>query len=336
MKQAEPYLMPLRRSTIVVYSPTAKRQGYTATQIDSVMSQYNRQEVPSSSLSEIFSEEEYLAASQRTNAKEGKLSLLAAYYQTKPADFRLYSDLGAMTMVNGNTVDIVGGDDAIVATGYNRDNYDIDNEVDIDEGKWKIKMKAKREDVDAEKIKKKFKVDFEDGEELIMKAYAMNAENPVVLNNVAALYISNGQFKEALPMLQKSIKAEDSQGANYNMGLYYARMGNYPMALNHFNKAKEVKGIEYNRAVAKIMTGDYQGAKEDIRKFTKANPDHMLGHYVAAIVGARMDDLTMLTVNLRKAIDLSENKNLADASAEDLEFVKYWDNPEFKDASDDD
>ena len=336
MKQAEPYLKPLRRATVVVASPTAKRKGYSAVQVDSIMNKYNSSMLPESSLADVFSDEEYLAASQRTDAKSGKLSLLAAYYQTKPADFRLYSDLGAMTQVDGNTVDIAGGDDAIMAVGYNRDNYDLDSEVDFDEGKWKIKQKAKREDVDGMDYKSKFKVDFKDGEELVMKAYALNPENPVVQNNVAATYIANGQFKNAYPILEKSLMADDSQGANYNMGLYFARMGNYKKALEHFNKANDVKGITYNRALAKLMTGDTAGAQKDINVFTNQNPGHMLGHYVAAIVGARLNNMEMLTQHLKQAIVLSNNKNLADAAEEDLEFRKYWNDKAFKDASDDD
>src|SRR5690606_9953720 len=125
---------------------------------------------------------EYLYASEQTNAESGKISLLVAYYQQEGGDFKVFSDLGAMALVNTNQVDIMGGDDAILGTGFNREDWDLDGEVDFDETKLKIKQKVKQEEVkDGIDLKTKSKIDFKDGEMLLLEAYEMNSSDPVIL-----------------------------------------------------------------------------------------------------------------------------------------------------------
>lgn len=336
MAAAEPYLKSLRRSTVVVSSPAATRAGMTRAQIDSIVALYGKGEIPASAMVDIFNDEEYLQASQATKAEDGKMTLLMAYYKQNPGDFRAYSDLGVMSMVDVTKVDIVGGDDAIVGTGFNRDEWDIDNEVDIDEKKMKIKTKMKREDVNANKMKQKLKVDFKDGEALFLKAHSINSKDPVVLNNLGAYYLAQGQPAKALVHLQQSIKADNNPGVNYNMGLYYARIGNYKKALEHFNKSEKVRGMLYNRGLAKLMLRDYAGAKSDLTAFLATDPNHMLGNYVMAVLGARTNDVTLASTHIKRAIANSTNKNLSDAVKEDLEFTAMIENETFKKAADDD
>jgi hypothetical protein len=46
-----------------------------------------------------------------------------------------------------------------------------------------------------------------------------------------------------------------------------------------------------------------------------------------AVAGARSGDTTMMTTNLSKAISL--DPTLKTQAAEDREFIKYYENPEF-------
>ena len=337
MAEAEQYLKPLRRATVVVESDKARRNAYTASEIDSIMTKYNANKISEAALRDIFNENEYLYASQQTNAESGKISLLVAYYQQEGGDFKVFSDLGAMTLVNTNQVDIMGGDDAILGTGFNREDWDLDGEVDFDETKLKIKQKVKQEEVkDGIDLKTKSKIDFKDGEMLLLEAYEMNSSDPVILNNLGAYYLSEGEFAKAKDYLTASLKEEESAGAHYNMGLYYGKMGDFEKSLEHFNKANDVPNVGYNRAITKLMLNDAAGARKDLQAVLNENPNHMLAHYVMGIVGARMNDKNLMAKHLPEAMKITQNKSLSDATAENLEFRNYWDYDWFGEAIDDD
>lgn len=336
VQKAEEYLKPLRRATVVVENEKATRAGYSPEQVDSVMTLYNEDKIAESSLKDIFNTNEYLYASQKTDATEGKISLLAAYYQKGPEDYRAYSDLGAMTMVNTKNLDIIGGDDAIIGTGFNREEWDLDGEVDFDKSKIKIKQKAKREDVEGLDMKAKTKVDFKDGESLLIQAYEINSKDPVVLNNLGAYYLAEEEFTKARDYLTASHKAEENAGTNYNLGLYYGRMGDYQKSLQYFNKANDVEGMQYNRAITKLMLDDVAGARADLQTILNKQASHMLANYAMAIVGARMNDMALISKHLPIAIKQSENKSLSDATQENLEFRNFFNDERFKMAADDD
>lgn len=337
MDKAEQYLRPLRRSTVVVESKTAQRKAYSSTQIDSIMTAYNQDKISDAALKDVFSKNEYLYASQKTKAESGKVSLMVAYYQQEGGDFKVLSDIGAMTLVNTNQVDIMGGDDAIMGTGFNRENWDFDNEVDFDDTKLKIKQKGKQEDVkDPIKYKYKTKVDFKDGEALLLRAYELKSTDPVILNNLGAYYLSEGEFAKAKDYLTKSVNAEQSVGANYNLGLYYGLTGDYKKSLDYFNKAGDVPHGMYNRAITKLMLDDAAGARKDLTAALKEDPNHMLAHYVMGIVGARMNDIDLMAKHLPIAMMITQNKKLSDATAENLEFRNYWKQDWFQEATDDD
>ena len=331
----ESLLAPLRRSTVVVFSEKAVRPGYSVDQIDSITTAYAEGNVPATSLVDIYTKEEYLQAVQQTNAKEGKMSLVAAYYKNNPGDVRIYSDLGVMTVVDQSRLDAIGGDDALVGVGFDRDMVDIDSEVDIDDDKVKIKYKYKEEDVDdGIDVKIKYKADLDQAEGLFIKAIEATPNDAVVLNNLAAVSLARGDFSSAKSYLDKASASSISRGGHYNWGLYYAGIGNMKKAVEHFNKAGDIPGSGYNRGLAKLLTGDAAGAKADLQRYVSRFPDHAIAHYVLAVAGARTNDMNLMTTELKKAIAL--NKKLSDIAQEDLEFSAYWDNDSWKAAADDD
>ncbi|MDX5443255.1 MAG: OmpA family protein [Hymenobacteraceae bacterium] len=337
-KQTEEYLAPLRRATVVIEAPGAFRPRFTTAQIDSVATLYTEGKIPESSLKDIYGQEEYLQAAQRTYAKEGKVSLFTAYYQKYPDDIRAFSNVGVATMVDDSKLDIIGGDDALIGVGFNRDEVDIDTEYDLDDDKVKVKYKYKEEDTKhGADYKVKIKRDLDEAEQLLVQAYEKQKDSEVIANNLAGLFLMKGNYTQAKPFieqLERENKGKTGQAANYNMGLYYARTGDIHRALQHFEQASKVKGVEYNRGLAKLMTGNPVGAKADLQAYLRDHPDHALANYVMAIAGARTNDLNTLTTHLKKAI--AANENLSDVAKEDLEFKKYWSNDAFKKASDDD
>ncbi|MEM9855712.1 MAG: hypothetical protein AAF843_00045 [Bacteroidota bacterium] len=335
IEKAEKYLMPLRRTTIVVADNYAYRAGYSSAQIDSIYTLFNEGSLTLSGMNEVYTQEEMLTASQRTNAAAGKLTVLNSFYETYPADVHAYSNLGALTTVNMNEFDVVGGDDALVGVGFNRDLVDIDSEFDLDKDKLKYKYKYKEEDVENRlKIKTKIKEDLNQSEILLTKAYHEDPENFVTLNNLGAHYLTIGEYEKAKEYLDKSANYQDSEGVNYNLGVYYARMGNYDQASYHFNKVQNVENIEYNRGLAKLMTGDNAGALEDLKTFSRNNAEYALGHYLTAVAAARIGNENVMIKELEHA--MNRDSRLSDIAEEDLEFRNYWDDKAFKRASDDD
>lgn len=330
----EHLMRPLRRATIVASSANAFREGYTTQQIDSVNRKFDEGEISASALGDIYSQEEFLQAYVRNDAATGKLTLLTAYMATYPDDLKVYSDLGALTAVDFDKLDIVGGDDALVGLGFDRDLVDVDGEIDVDRDKVKFKYKYKEEDVkDPEKLKVKMKADLKEAEGLLVKAYEANPTDAVALNNLGAYYLTVGEYEKAKKYLDQSANIKDSEGTNYNLGVYYARVGDYEKAKEHFMKAENVEGIAYNRGLAKLMTGDAAGAVEDLHQFAQAHPDYAIGHYVTAIAAAEANDERLMQRELELAVN--RDSRLADLAQEDLEFQMYWDDDTFQEATDD-
>jgi tetratricopeptide (TPR) repeat protein len=333
------FMRPLRRATIVVASKNAFREGYTTDQIDSINSQILAGDLPVSSLKDVFNQEEYLQAYVRNNSTQGKITMLTSYNKVYPEDVRVYSDLGALTAVDLHALDVIGGDDALVGVGFNRDAVDIDTELDIDRDKVKFKYKYKEEDVkDPEKFKLKIKADLDQMKKAKIffdRAIEANSKNFVALNNLGAWHLTLGNYEAAKKYLERSYSFDQSQqGVNYNLGVLNARMGNYEKALEHFNKAGDVTGMEYNRGIARYQAGDYRGAQQDFIRFSNEFPEYAIGHYLGAAAAAQTGDEEIMLEKLRMAIQ--RDRDLADIAAEDLAFQAYWDDDDFEDASDDD
>lgn len=333
------FMRPLRRATIVVSSRNAFREGYSLNQIDSINSKVLSGDIPVSSLKDVFNQEEYLQAYVRNDSQQGKITMITTYNKFYPDDIRVYSDLGALTAVDLQSLDIVGGDDALVGVGFSRDAVDIDTELDIDRDKIKFKYKYKEEDVkNPDKLKIKMKADLdqiEKGKVFFDRVIEDNHKNFVALNNLGAWHLTMGNYKEAKKYLGRSYSFDQTgQGVNYNLGVLHARMGNDQKALEHFKKAGDVPGIEYNRGIARYQTGDYKGALQDFIRFSTVSPEYAIGHYLTAAAAAKTGDKKIMLEKLKMAIQ--RDKGLADVAAEDLAFQSYWDQDDFEDASDDD
>ena len=74
------------------------------------------------------------------------------------------------------------------------------------------------------------------------------------------------------------------------------------------------------------MNGDYDAAKTTID--ASPDKDSAMGYYLKAIIGARKNDLTMLTENLTQAV--AKDSSLKAKAAKDREFIKFFENASFK------
>lgn len=154
------------------------------------------------------------------------------------------------------------------------------------------------------------------------KALANSANNGIVLVNLGALARMQGNMAKANEYFARA----ESNGANasLNKGLMDIKRGNYASAVTNLTKSGK---SPYNLALAQLLNGDANGAKNTIDKI---NPDELTWkhYYLRAIAGARMNNQDVCTTNLAKAVQLSnEARNMA---KEDLEFRNFFKNPLFQ------
>ena len=76
--------------------------------------------------------------------------------------------------------------------------------------------------------------------------------------------------------------------------------------------------------MAQILAKDYNKAKSTLSSIAK--PDAYTD-YLMAVVGARTNNTSMVTENLKKAV--AKDSSLAKKAASDLEFSKYFTNADF-------
>ena len=97
------------------------------------------------------------------------------------------------------------------------------------------------------------------------------------------------------------------------LGVYYIKTGDYNAAVNAFGDAKT-----NNAALAQILTKDYSKAKNTLASIVE--PDAVT-YYLMALLGARTNNESMVTSNLRQAVKL--DSKLASRAKNDLEFAKF-------------
>lgn len=97
------------------------------------------------------------------------------------------------------------------------------------------------------------------------------------------------------------------------MGTYYLMTGDANSAVRAFGDAKS-----NNAALAQILTKNYSKAKSTLGSIN--NPDAMT-YYLTAILGARTNNDSMVSSNLRQAVKL--DRTLAQRALNDLEFKNF-------------
>lgn len=128
--------------------------------------------------------------------------------------------------------------------------------------------------------------------------------------NLGLVELMNGNYASA----NKYFGAAAGQtGLGDALGVYYLKQGDNAAAVRAFGDSKS-----NNAALAQILTKDYSKAKSTLAGISK--PD-AITYYLSAILGARTNNESMLTSNLRQAIKL-DNK-LAAVAANDLEFANF-------------
>lgn len=150
------------------------------------------------------------------------------------------------------------------------------------------------------------------------KANTLSPNNPVVLMNLGALAAKNKDYAGA----KNYYKAAQELGVdvNYNKGILTILDGDYKTAANLMSAKK----CNQNVALVELLTGNAAAAASTLQ----CAPDNAEKFYLLAITSARTSNQSGVFENLKKAV--AQNSALKAIAAEDREFLKYFENSEFK------
>lgn len=164
------------------------------------------------------------------------------------------------------------------------------------------------------------KLAYQAGELDKAQSYFKKAENikaaPEVNMNLGLVALAKGDKATAESYLGKAAGAKE---LNETLGNLYIAQGQYERAVNAFGDTKT-----NSAALAQILAKDYNKAKNTLAGIQ--TPDAYTD-YLKAVLGARTNNASMVTSNLKSAV--AKDPALAKKAANDLEFSKYFTNAEF-------
>ena len=186
-------------------------------------------------------------------------------------------------------------------------------------------------------------------EAIYKKAIAQYPDDYRAYNNIGKLAYQAGNFDKAESFYKQALQRKDAPEANMNMGLVALKKGDKAAAETYLGKAAGAEGLneamgnlyieqgKYDQAVssfgdlktnsaalAQILAKDYNKARATLDGVQA--PDAYTS-YLKAVLGARTNNPSAVTSNLKKAV--AANPSLAKKAATDLEFAKYFTNSDF-------
>lgn len=155
---------------------------------------------------------------------------------------------------------------------------------------------------------------------LLEKANSLSPNNPMVLNGLGILASWKKDYSNAKSYFQSANSSKTS--TSYNLGVLHIKLGEYNSALSSFAG----KGCKYNVALVHVLNNDASGAMP----LLDCAPKNAETYYLMAIVGSRTANTAMMYENLKKACQA--DPIYKEQAKEDREFIKYFEQADFKDA----
>jgi len=165
------------------------------------------------------------------------------------------------------------------------------------------------------------------GIEFLNKAASIKGNDYALLNNLGVAYKLKNDYNEALNKLRESFAAKNTPEAAFNIGVILHKRAKYSEASDFFDAARSLPCGYYNAGLAKLMQGDFAGAKSDFDNAVTADPNRALNYYLLAVLGARSSDSNLMLQNLKRAAQL--DGSLGNKAKGDLEFRNYKSSAEF-------
>jgi tetratricopeptide (TPR) repeat protein len=170
-----------------------------------------------------------------------------------------------------------------------------------------------------DKIIKRARVTEDELREAIEQILKLNPKPGIITNNLGVIYAYQGNFKQAETYFNEANKMGIDN--NYNLGIIDISKADYKGAISKFAGVS----CNYNVALANMIDGNNGAATTNLDCARK----NAATYYLMAIAGARTDNQEMMLSNLKKAI--KANKKFKEEAKIDREFIKYFNNAEFKD-----
>ena len=164
---------------------------------------------------------------------------------------------------------------------------------------------------------------YDEAKPLFEKAERLKNDEPIIKNNLGAIALYEGDVEQAETLFGAAAGAGDE--VNYNLGIVSIKKANYSQAVRYFGDYQDT-----NSALAKMLTGNNNGALRDLEAFERENC--FMKEYLKAVVGARTAKENLLFDSLKEAVSI--NPDMKAKAKTDLEFVKYFNNPRFTEVVD--
>ena len=186
-------------------------------------------------------------------------------------------------------------------------------------------------------------------EAIYKKAVAQFPEDYRAYNNIGKLAYQAGNLDKAESFFKQALQRKDAPEANMNMGLVALKKGDKATAETYLGKAAGAEGLnealgnlyieqgKYDQAVssfgdlktnsaalAQILAKDYNKARVTL---DGVKTQDAYTSYLKAVLGARTNNPSAVTTNLKKAV--AADASLAKKAASDLEFAKYFTDSDF-------
>lgn len=137
-----------------------------------------------------------------------------------------------------------------------------------------------------------------------------------IMNDSGNVRCSNRVF--VVPgTITTSLKADLSDDSK---GFGFIKTGDYPSAVKFYNGKNT-----FNSALALLLVGDCTSALKIADAIKDQTPEL---YYLKAIIGARVQNTTVMFENLGKAC--SKNPKYINEAKSDMEFIKFFEDEEFK------
>jgi tetratricopeptide (TPR) repeat protein len=174
-------------------------------------------------------------------------------------------------------------------------------------------------------------------------------------NNLAAVYITEGDYNKAETALNDGLrKANSNDSLQMNMGIVLREKGELEKAMAAYERAgKAGLPVGYNKSIIHIINGSYDLASESqpsakcdyntsLTALLNGNYDEAISeincqktlsgddYYLKAIANARKGNVDEMAAALSLAY--KADKSFADKATNDMEFASYWERSEFKNA----
>ena len=151
------------------------------------------------------------------------------------------------------------------------------------------------------------------------KAAQVDAANKAVKNNQGIVARWKGDRKKASELFKAAAGAGPE--VSYNLGVIDLMSGNYSAAISNFGSFNT-----FNHALAKLLNGNADAANATLDASQEF--DTAFGNYLKAIIAARGGKADGVMNNLKTAI--GKDASLKAKAKDDAEFIKMFDNADFK------